>query len=64
VTFIDFTKAFGSINREMMWRILLSHGIPDKIINAIKSVFFNGSRIRIAVSGHLTESIEIKTGIL
>jgi hypothetical protein len=41
VTFVDFAKAFDSINREIMWLILLSYGIPNKIVNAIKTVYNN-----------------------
>jgi hypothetical protein len=63
VTFIDFTKAFDSINRERMWLILLSYGIPDKIVNAIKTIY-NGSQIKVMFNGQFTESIEVKKGIL
>jgi hypothetical protein len=62
-TFIDFTKAFDSINREIMWKILLSYGIPDKIVYAIKTTC-DFSKIRIAVNGQLSENIKIDTGIL
>ena len=33
--FIDFSKAFDSINRGKMAEILKAYGIPEKIINAI-----------------------------
>jgi hypothetical protein len=36
VTFIDFKKAFDSLNRKKIWRILKEYGIPHKIINLIK----------------------------
>ena len=34
-TFIDFKKAFDSVHRGKMIKILRSYGIPDKIVNAI-----------------------------
>jgi hypothetical protein len=46
-----------------MWKIVLSYGIPDKIVRAIKTAC-DFSKIRIAVNGHLSENIEIDTGIL
>ena len=30
--FIDFEKAFDSISREVLWRLLRHHGIPVKIV--------------------------------
>ena len=34
--FVDFEKAFHSLDREAIWRILCHYGIPDKIINMLK----------------------------
>jgi hypothetical protein len=36
ITFIDFMKAFDSIDREMMFSILRHYGIPEKIVEAIR----------------------------
>ncbi|KAI2665221.1 hypothetical protein H4Q32_021443 [Labeo rohita] len=33
--FINFTKAFDSVHRENLWKILRAHGIPPKIIQFI-----------------------------
>ncbi|KAL9964229.1 hypothetical protein ACROYT_G027841 [Oculina patagonica] len=33
---IDFEKAFNSIQRETLWRILRHHGIPSKVFNIIR----------------------------
>ena len=35
-TFINFQKAFDSIDRKSMWKILRSYGIPEKIVNALQ----------------------------
>jgi len=34
--FMDFEKAFDSLDRKTMWRLLCHYGIPDKIINMLK----------------------------
>ena len=39
LTFIDFKKAFDSVNRKMMLSILAAYGIPDKIISAIALLY-------------------------
>jgi hypothetical protein len=36
VTFIDFEKAFDSLNRKIIWRILEEYCIPQRIINLIE----------------------------
>ena len=33
MTFIDFKKAFYSINRDTIWKILRHYGEPEKIVN-------------------------------
>lgn len=36
LAFIDFEKAFDSVDREAMWQILQHYGVPGKIINIIQ----------------------------
>lgn len=63
LTFIDFTKAFDSINREYMFKILENYGIPKKIVNAIKSPYMN-TTAKVLVNGQITDSFHISSGIL
>jgi hypothetical protein len=37
VLFVDITKAFDTVNREMLWQILAKYGIPSNLISVIKS---------------------------
>ena len=37
--FIDFTKAFDSVNRPTLWRILGHYGIQDKLVSIIKMLY-------------------------
>ena len=39
--FIDFKKAFDSIDRNKMFQILLAYGIPPQIVEAIKVMYIN-----------------------
>ena len=35
--FLDFRKAFDSVDREILWKLLRHYGVPDKIISLIWS---------------------------
>ena len=63
ITFIDFKKAFDSINRTIMFAILRHYGIPDKIVSAIK-VLYEGSTSRVLLDGKLSEEFKVSTGVL
>jgi hypothetical protein len=60
--FIDFAKAFDSINRPALWRIMSHYGIPDKIISIIKMLYtdFNA---RVICGSKLTDTFPIQTGV-
>ena len=58
--FVDFEKAFDSLDREAMWRILRHYGIPNKIINMLK-VPYQGFTCQVLHGGTMTKPI--KTGV-
>ena len=37
--FVDFKKAFDSINREAMWKEVKCYGVPTQIVNLIKETY-------------------------
>ena len=41
LTFVDFKKAFDLMNREKLFDILKAYGIPDQIIIATVSMYYN-----------------------
>jgi len=46
--FIDFKKAYDSVRREVLYKILLEFGIPRKLVRLIKmSLTENYSRVRL-----------------
>nr|KAG5700914.1 hypothetical protein BaRGS_012321 [Batillaria attramentaria] len=59
INFVDFEKAFDSIHRESLWRILRAYGIPQQIVLVIKS-FYNNFKCRI---GNRESSFRVKTGV-
>ena len=60
--FIDFEKAFDSVQRESLWRALRRRGVPEKITNIIKATY-NGAKCRVLHKGKLSEQFEIRSGV-
>ena len=60
--FIDYSKAFDSIDRNTLWKIMANYGIPDKLINLIKSMY-KDSGGQILHKGKLTDFFAIVTGV-
>ena len=41
INFIDYEKAFDSVDRDMLWKIMRHYGIPEKIVNLVRSLCWN-----------------------
>ena len=62
INFIDYEKAFDSVDRETMRKLLRHCGVPMKIISLTRCTF-QDMTCRIAHAGQLSESFEVKTGV-
>ena len=62
INFIDYEKAFDSVDRKTMWKLLRHYGVPEKIISLTQCTF-QDTCCRIAHAGQLSESFEVKTGV-
>ena len=62
INFIDFEKAFDSVDRHTLWRLMKHYGIPEKIISIVQSIY-QGMFCRVVHSGQISESFEVKTGV-
>lgn len=61
MAFIDFSKAFDSINHESIWIALNAQGLPGTYIKLLKTLYANTTtRIKTETIG---EEIEIKRGV-
>nr|KAG5708708.1 hypothetical protein BaRGS_034925 [Batillaria attramentaria] len=58
INFIDYEKAFDSVDREALWKLLRHYGVPGKIISLIQCTYKDMS-CRIAHAGQLSESFEV-----
>ena len=61
--FIDITKAYDSVDRELMWKVCLNYGISTKLVNLFKMLYEN-SIAKVKVNGDMSDSFEINTGVM
>jgi len=60
--FIDFKKAYDSIRREVLYKILIEFGVPRKIVRLIKmSLTETCSRVR--VGKNVSDRFTIRNGL-
>ena len=61
LAFVDFEKAFDSIDRNCIWNALSRRGTPQKIINIIKATY-EGAKCRVLHNGKMSEPFDVKNG--
>ena len=62
INFIDYTKAFDSLDRTSLWKLLQHYGIPQKLINIIKAMYEKGGA-NVMYNGKLSRFFEVQTGV-
>jgi len=62
ITFIDFEKAFDSVDHNTLCKILRHYGIPEKFIAIIQQSYYN-SKIRVIHNRELTSPFSVKSGV-
>jgi hypothetical protein len=60
--FVDLTKAFDSVNREALWRVMERVGCPPKFIKITRS-FHDGMYARVMDHGQLSDPFSISNGV-
>lgn len=60
--FLDISKAYDSVDRPAMWKILKKFGLPSKIIDIIESLHV-GQQGRIIQNGQLSRPFNIESGL-
>lgn len=62
LAFIDLTKAFDTVNREMLWRVMEKFGCPNSFI-AITRAFHDGMKASVVIGGEETPTFDVELGV-
>ena len=62
INFVDYEKAFDSLDRETLWNLLRHYGVPTKIVSIIRNSY-EGLTCKVIHGGQLTEAFQVKTGV-
>nr|CAH8838951.1 unnamed protein product [Trichobilharzia regenti] len=62
LNFIDFEKAFESVDREVIWKVLKYYGVPQ-IFNLIQQLYDNGGTCQVIHNGKISEAFGVNTGV-
>ena len=62
INFIDYEKAFDSVDRETLWKLLRHYGIPEKIISLIQKTY-QGMSCKVLHAGQMSDSFDVHTGV-
>ena len=56
--FIDFKKAFDSVHRGLLMKILRAYGIPEAIVRLIDGIY-TGTKANVVTADGITEILDI-----
>ncbi|VDO81719.1 unnamed protein product [Schistosoma margrebowiei] len=62
INFIDYEKAFDSVDRRTLWKLLRHYGVPEKIANIIRNSY-DGLQCKVVHGGQLTDAFQVRTGV-
>ncbi|KAL8596941.1 hypothetical protein ACOMHN_027887 [Nucella lapillus] len=60
--FVDFQKAFDSVDREVIWKLMQHYGFPLKYIAIIQQLYEDVT-CRVIHEGKLTDPFQVQTGL-
>ena len=60
--FVDFQKAFDSVDRDVIWRLMYHYGFPPKFVAIIQQLYEDAT-CQVIHDGKLTEPFSVQTGV-
>ena len=61
-TYVDLTKAFDTVGREGLWKIMAKYGCPRKFIVLVQQ-FHEGMQARVQDSGEFSDTFPVTNGV-
>ena len=61
-SFVDLTKAFDTVSRDGLWKILAKYGCWEKFISIVRE-FNDGMRARVQDNGDILEAFAVTNGV-
>ena len=62
MTFVNFTKAFDTVSRKGLWKIMAKFGCPAKFIAMVRQ-FHDGMLARVQNDGEFSDPFPVKNGV-
>jgi len=62
IILVDFEKAFDTISRKVLWRLLRYYRIPSKVVNIIRALY-EGFSAQLVHNGQRTQPLHMRTGV-
>ena len=60
--FVDLTKAYDKVSRDILWDILLKLGVPENVVNLIKALH-EGAEAFVRVDGKISDPFGLNNGL-
>nr|VZI11553.1 unnamed protein product [Spirometra erinaceieuropaei] len=61
-TFVDLTKAFDTVNREGLWKIMQKFGCPERFTQMVRQLH-DGMMARVTDNGAISEAFAVTNGV-
>ena len=62
VLFVELRKAYDSVPRQALWKVLEKYGVPEKMLNVVKSLH-EGMHAEVRVGSTVTDRFEVRNGL-
>ncbi len=63
ICFVDITKTYDSVNRELLWKVCRKYGISEKLVRMLR-MLYNNSKAKVRVNGELSNSFQIDNSVM
>ena len=62
INFVDYEKAFESVYRATLWKLMRHYGIPEKLVKLV-CTSYEGTSCQVCHEGQLSNKFNIMTGV-